>query len=94
MVYCETGDIHSSFLDEQERCSTWAEAEAQHQAMIDRVREPGADDQVEEIEAARGGGDEVVGLLNGEVTFDVNFVPASDATMRALYRHLIDEGRL
>ena len=38
----------SDFLDEQERCATWLEAEVQHQAMIDKLRE--AHDDVEQLE--------------------------------------------
>jgi len=39
--------LDHTFLDEQRRCSTWMEAEAQHQAVIDELREPG--DDVEQL---------------------------------------------
>jgi len=39
--------FNSDFLDIQERCSTWLEAEAQHQRVIDQIRE-GSDD-IEEV---------------------------------------------
>jgi hypothetical protein len=40
-----------TMLDECERCSTWDEAEAQHDAMIAKLREPG--DAVEELTDSR-----------------------------------------
>jgi len=41
--------LNSDFLDIQERCSTWLEAEAQHQRVIDEIKQPS--DSIEEIEA-------------------------------------------
>jgi hypothetical protein len=35
--------LDRTFLNEQWRCSTWSEAEAQHQAVINEIREPGED---------------------------------------------------
>lgn len=95
MVYCELPDgaFPCTFLDHQERCSTWAEAELQHQAMIDQVREPGAADLIEEIASGSRKAnppcceallpnapwrEKVSSLIDGEITFDVDWHPGED----------------
>jgi hypothetical protein len=45
-------DSDRTFLDGQRRCSTWDEAEAQHQAVISELRQPG--DELEELEVPAG----------------------------------------
>lgn len=53
MVYVEKPQdaepvgLNAEFLDIQERCATWLEAEAQHRRIVEQIREP--DDPIEDI---------------------------------------------
>lgn len=81
MVYCEgvPDEFQGlSWLDEQARCSTWEQAEAQHEAMIDAVRQPG--DEVVCIEGqpveSADWRSKIAALIDkGSLEFTVNFEP-------------------
>lgn len=84
MVYCEGVPYEFqglSWLDEQARCSTWEQAEAQHEAMIAAVREAG--DEVVCVEGAPIQGQEswqkkLAALIDGSVEFTLNFEPPDE----------------